>query len=360
MHLQSHAGSPNVTEGFACYWSFAAERQRMYYRRLAGCSGPLTEDPVLAGNRFTNAYRASDRVSQYLITQVQFGDEWDWLDTFVRTLVFKIFNRIATWEHIVQEIGEPDWAALRDGHVARALATIAGKKPVYSAAYIMPPPRSASGPKYLRHLELVRRMVLHGAPGDVQSARSMADAFLVLRQHESIGDFLAYQFVTDLNYSDHLTFSESEFAVPGPGAIRGLRKCFSNSGGLSDEELLRWTWDRQEDEFASRGLAWDGLWGRPLQLIDVQNLFCEVDKYTRVAFPELARYAPGTRIKQRYRREAAPMTAWFPPKWGINDLVDASGSLRPHRGGATPAPQPVSQLSLFKARSTNEPEFASI
>ena len=68
MHLQSHAGSPNVTEGFACYWSFAAERQRMYYRRLAGCSGPLTEDPVLAGNRFTNAYRASDRVSQYLIS----------------------------------------------------------------------------------------------------------------------------------------------------------------------------------------------------------------------------------------------------------------------------------------------------
>ena len=311
---------------------------------------------MLAGNRFTNAYRASDRVSQYLITQVQYGDEWDWLDTFVRTLVFKIFNRIDTWEHIVQEIGEPDWTTLRDGHVARAIATIAGKKPVYSAAYIMPPPRSVSGPKYLRHLELVRRMVFDGSPGDVQSARSMADAYMVLRQHESIGDFLAYQFVTDLNYSGHLTFSESEFVVPGPGAFRVLRKCFSDSGGLSDEDLLRWTWDRQEYEFASRGLAWDGLRGRPLQFIDVQNLFCEVDKYMRAALPELSRYAPGKKIKQRYRPASEPLTAWFPPKWGLSDTARPRSPGPAHSG----AGDAVAQLSIFGSGSVGESEFASV
>lgn len=310
-----------MTEGFACYWSFAAERQQVYYRRLSGCSGPLTEDPVIAANRFTNAYRASDRVSQYLITRVQYGDEWHWLDTFVRTLVFKIFNRIDTWERIVQQVGEPDWAALRDGHVVQAIESIAGKRPIYSAAYIMPPPRSVTGPKYVRHLELVKRMVLDDAPRDIQAARSMADAYQVLRGYESIGGFLAYQFVTDLNYSPHLSFSESEFVVPGPGAVRGLRKCFTDPGGLSDEELLRWTWERQEEEFASRDLAWDGLWGRPLQLIDVQNLFCEVDKYTRMVLPQLGRYAPGKKIKQRYRRSPEPLSAWFPPKWGLDSTV---------------------------------------
>jgi len=276
---------------------------------------------VIAANRFTNVYRASDRVSQYLISRVQYGDEWDWLDTFVRTLVFKIFNRIDTWERIVQQIGEPDWAALRDGHIGQAIASVAEKRPVYSAAYIMPPPRSATGPKYVRHLELVKHMVLDGAPRDIQAARSMANAYLVLRGYESIGDFLAYQFVTDLNYSPHLSFSESEFIVPGPGAVRGLRKCFSDPGGLSHEELLRWTWERQEDEFASRDLAWDGLWGRPLQLIDVQNLFCEVDKYTRMALPQLGRFAPGKKIKQRYRRSPESLSAWFPPKWGLDSSV---------------------------------------
>ena len=319
MHLLSIAGPPTTTEGYACYWTFAAERQQVYYRRLAGCSPPLTEDPVISTNRFTNPYRASDRVSQYLISRVQYGAEWDWLDTFVRTLVFKIFNRIDTWEHIVQEIGEPDWATLRNGHVDRAIGTVAGKRPLYSAAYIMPPPRSISGPKYLRHLELIRRMVLDGVPGSIQSAGSMEEAFQILRAYESIGDFLAYQFTTDLNYSAHLAFSESEFVVPGPGAIRGLRKCFSDAGGRSDAELIQWTCERQDVEFRDRGLEWHGLWGRPLQLIDVQNLFCEVDKYTRVALPELGGTASRNRIKQRYRPALEPMTAWFPPEWGLND-----------------------------------------
>ena len=164
-------------------------------------------------------------------------------------------------------------------------------------------------------------MVSDGAPWKIQSARNMGAAFAVLRRYDSIGDFLAYQFVTDLNYSSHLSFSETEFVVPGPGALRGLRKCFSDPGMLSDEGLLRWTWERQEAEFAARGLQWHGLWGRPLQLVDVQNLFCELDKYTRVALPQLARHAPGKRIKQRYRPTAEPMTAWFPPKWGLNDSV---------------------------------------
>ena len=312
---------PAVTEGFTCYWAFAAERQQVYYRRLAGVIGPLSDDSIIATHRFTNAYRASDRVSQFLINEVQYNQEWDWLDTFVRTLVFKIFNRIDTWRHILKHAGEPDWGSLRDRRVDRAVATIVGQRPLYSAAYIMPPPRSASGPKYERHLDLIRRMVNDGAPRKIQSARNMAAAFAVLRRYDSIGDFLAYQFVTDLNYSPHLSFSETEFVVPGPGARRGLRKCFSDPDTLSDEELLRWTWERQEVEFTTRGLRWPGLWGRPLQLVDVQNLFCELDKYTRVALPQLARHAPGKRIKQRYRRTPEPMTAWFPPKWGLNDTV---------------------------------------
>ena len=351
---------PAVTEGFACYWAFAAERQQVYYRRLAGVSGPLSLDSVIAAHRFTNAYRASDRVSQYLIREVQYDREWGWLDTFVRTLIFKIFNRIDTWQHIVKHAGEPDWDALQDRRVDQAMATIAGQRPLYSAAYIMPPPRSASGPKYIRHLELIRQMVSDGAPSTIQSAPNMAAAFEVLRRYNSIGDFLAYQFVTDLNYSPHLSFSETEFVVPGPGALRGLRKCFSDAGMLSDEGLLRWTWERQEDEFAVRGLRWQGLWGRPLQLIDVQNLFCELDKYTRVALPQLTRHAPGKRIKQRYRPRPEPMTAWFPPKWGLNDSVAtqdlAEWAHPPHPLGSGS----MFQLSSFGSESLDEAKLPGI
>ena len=351
---------PTVTEGFACYWAFAAERQQVYYRRLAGVSGPLSHDSIIAAHRFTNAYRASDRVSQFLISEVQYNREWGWLDTFVRTLIFKIFNRIDTWRHIVKHTGEPDCDSLQDRSVDRAMAMIAGQRPLYSAAYIMPPPRLGSGPKYIRHLELIRQMVSDGAPSEIQSAPNMAAAFGVLRRYGSIGDFLAYQFVTDLNYSSHLSFSETEFVVPGPGALRGLRKCFSDPGTMCDEDLLRWTWERQEAEFAARGLQWHGLWGRPLQLVDVQNLFCELDKYTRVALPQLARHAPGKRIKQRYRPATEPMTAWFPPKWGLNHSVTTQDLQEWTRISPALGSDSLFQLSSFGPDSFDEAKLPGI
>lgn len=313
--------APTTTMGYDAYWKFATERQNVYLRRIAGHTGPLTDDAVLTANRFTNAYRAADRVSQHLITDVLYGRPRNWVDTFARTLVFKMFNRIGTWRHIVDRLGDVDADTVKSGAVDAAVAEVADQQPVYSAAYIMPPPQDRTGPKYVRHLSLIRSMLADGVPDRIADATGMSDAYKVLAGYPSVGPFLAYQFVTDLNYSAHLPFSEAEFVVPGPGAIRGLRKCFSDPGGYSPADLIRRTVDMQHDEFARRGLDWHDLWGRDLQLIDAQNLFCEVDKYTRVANPELSAYAPGTRIKQRYRRDRRPVTAWFPPKWGINGCV---------------------------------------
>ena len=52
------------------FWKFAAERQEVFFRKLEGLPPPWTDDPVMAHYKFTNAYRASDRVSQYLIRRV--------------------------------------------------------------------------------------------------------------------------------------------------------------------------------------------------------------------------------------------------------------------------------------------------
>jgi hypothetical protein len=172
----------------------------------------------------------------------------------------------------------------------------------------------------------------------------MADAYRALIAYESIGPFLSYQFLTDLNYSAHLDFTETEFVVPGPGALRGMRKCIAEPGDFSPPDVIRWTMDAQASAFRERELAWMDLWGRELQLIDIQNLFCEVDKYTREAHPELSCHAPGKRIKQRYRAVLTPLTAWFPPKWGLNDSipVEFAGGVN-QRGN--------DQLELFQSPS---------
>src|SRR3990167_5346532 len=85
-----------ATVVYDTYWRFAAERLRMFYRRLRGEVGPWTDDPILRAHRFTNTYRATDRVSQYLIKEVQYRADRPGSATeiFFRTLLFKIFNRI--------------------------------------------------------------------------------------------------------------------------------------------------------------------------------------------------------------------------------------------------------------------------
>lgn len=323
MRLIAPVTPPRPTRGFDVYWQFAAERQRMYMRRLTGYpTYCLTDDPILGEYRFTNAYRASDRVSQYLINSVQYDSGWNWPDTFVRTLVFKVFNRIDTWKYLLDVVGEPNCSTLINGKLEWALSRIAGRRPLYSPAYIMPAPRSYTGPKYVRHLALIRDMLADKVHVKIQLASSMAQAFSILRSYDSIGSFLAYQYIIDLNYSRYLGFSENEFTVPGPGALRGLRKCFDNRTDPSTEYLIAWTAERQEQEFTNRELSWDGLWGRDLKYIDVQNIFCEVDKYTRVAMPDLDTSVSGTRIKQRYRPNPSPaLIPSFPPKWQINERV---------------------------------------
>ena len=149
----------------------------------------------------------------------------------------------------------------------------------------------------------------------------MGRAFELLRSYPTIGDFLAYQYVTDLNYGTLTHFSEMEFVMPGPGARDGIRKCFTDLGGLTEGEVIRVIAERQASEFVRLGLSFETLWGRPLQLIDCQNLFCEVDKYARVKHPEVTGRTGRTRIKQRYKECKKDLTYWYPPKWGINETA---------------------------------------
>ena len=311
------SNSPSTTQGFTCFWEYASKRQQIYWQQLNNEISPPINDNVLAIYRFTNVYRASDRVSQYLINQVQCCQIWNWQDTFTRTLIFKFFNRLDTWQHLIDQLGELNTKDLLGYRVDQALEMIAGQRPIYNPAYIMPPPDWLDGPKFKRHLELIRHLIKEKVHCRIQASPSMESAFKILRNYRSIGDFLAYQLIIDLNYSSHLKFEEDEFVIAGPGARRGLRKCFSETNGLTDSQLIRWTAKRQDKEFSQRNLPWTNLFGRRLQLIDIQNIFCEVDKYTRLTQPELSKLVPGKRPKQFYRPLGKPMSAKFPKKWGL-------------------------------------------
>ncbi|WP_428278407.1 nucleotide kinase domain-containing protein [Candidatus Palauibacter sp.] len=313
----------------------AAERQEIFFRRARGEQRPWSDNSILTTYKFTNAYRASDRVSQYLIRHVIYRNDLpdSPREVCFRILLFKLFNKIATWELLEREFG----AITVDDYCFKHYDEVLGRamrkgQRIYSAAYIMPPGGSAFGrpAKHQNHLLLLECMMADKLPERLAETKTMQEGFEKLRAYPTIGDFLAYQFITDINYSEVTDYSEMEFVVAGPGARDGLRKCFTDPGGLNEPELIRLVVDLQEQEFERLGLGFRTLWGRRLQLIDCQNLFCEVDKYARVAHPEIVGLTGRTRIKQRFRPTQTPIDLFYPPKWKLNEEMrrGADGRLR--------------------------------
>jgi alpha-glutamyl/putrescinyl thymine pyrophosphorylase clade 1 len=312
---------------FDTYWRFAAERQNIFFRKLENLATSWTDDPIFSTYKFTNAYRASDRTSQYLIRNVIYRDDLPKSinEVFFRIILFKIFNKIETWQLLEQNFGQITYKDYSFEAYDKILteAMESGKR-IYSAAYIMPSGGKTLGytTKHRNHLTLIEQMIAKEIPKKLADAKNMQEGFQLLRDLPTIGDFLAYQFITDINYSEITNFSEMEFVIPGPGALDGIRKCFSDLGGLKESEIIHYMTEQQETEFERLGLDFKSLWGRGLQLIDCQNLFCEVDKYSRINHPEISGISGRTRIKQKYSSNSKIIDYWYPPKWKINQKIE--------------------------------------
>jgi hypothetical protein len=328
------------------YWRFAAERQAMYFRRFSDERGPWTSDPILRSYRFTNPYRATDRVSQHLIRDVQYGADrsQEPRELFFRTLLFKIFNRIETWQAIEEAIGP----LTAEGVDLEKISTVpegllAKGQRIYSASYIMPSPQLGYTRKHANHLALIARMMDDRLPDRIAQAPTLATVYEALLRYPGIGPFLAFQYTIDLNYSALVNFDEGSFVVAGPGALDGIAKCFSDVGGRTPEEVIYAVTDDQKSAFGHLGIEFQTLFGRPLQPIDCQNLFCEISKYARVAHPEVIGTSDRKRIKQGFRPRKTPSRAPFlPPRWGLDvTLPNAHKPIQLAPSCARPLPPPT-------------------
>ena len=245
---------------------------------------------ILIKHKFTNAYRTSDRVSQYLIKNVIYNHSTEPKEVLFRILLFKTFNKIETWELLSNRIGNISYREFNFKLYDEILSFLLMKGiSIYSGAYIMTSGKSRFGysKKHRNHLKLIEYMIEDGLTEKVINSKSLESLFNLLKEYPTIGNFLAYQYATDINYSELCNFDEMDFVYPGPGALDGIRKCFTDIGEYDESDIIKYVTYRQDFEFDRLGLDFKNLWGRKLQLIDCQNLFCEVDKYARVAHPEI-------------------------------------------------------------------------
>ncbi len=306
----------NYSKVFDLYWEFAKKRQDIFFKRFYHEQPPFTDDNILLNYKFTNAYRASDRVSQYLIKNVIYKDDFDVEDTLFRILLFKIFNKIETWEFLNQEFGEISYKKFDINKYATILNERIKTTSIYSSAYIMPSALYFNhSKKHENHLELIK-LIMKGLPIKIEKINSLSGLYEELVNYPTLGPFLAFQYSIDINYSDIVDFDEMSFVVVGPGARRGIQKCFGNVSKQKEIEIIEYCANNQEKEFEKRGLEFKNLFGRRLQLIDCQNLFCEIDKYARVACPEI-KAKSGKRIKNKFKQNTKSIEFFYPPKWKL-------------------------------------------
>jgi hypothetical protein len=309
---------------YDAYWRFAAERQSVFFRRLRGEQPPWSDDPILQTYKFCNAYRASDRVSQFLIRDVIYQPGFTAEDTLLRIILFRLFSKIETWQLLegthgqicVATFAPDDYGETLDQAMSRGEA-------IYTSAFILCANNTYGySRKHRNHLALVDAMLQSQLPRRIAAAKSLKEVYHLLIYYPLIGPFMAYQLAIDINYSQLTDFDENDFTMPGPGAIRGITKCFLDLGSRSMAGIVHWMVDRQEQEFDRLGLTFQSLFGRPLHAIDCQNLFCEVDKYARGAFPQLS--SNRVRIKAKFKPTPSEIEYFYPPKWGVTTTITSA------------------------------------
>ena len=85
---------------------------------------------------------------------------------------------------------------------------------------------------------------------------------------------------------------------------------------MTNEDIIKYMYDNQEKEFKRLNLDFKRILNRKLQLIDCQNIFCELDKYLREAKPDLK--SNHVKIKKEYIQKPTKIEYVYPNKWYIN------------------------------------------
>lgn len=314
-------------EAFKYYFRFMEKRMDIFWKKYTNEKYPWTDDPILIKHKFTNVYRASDRVSQYLIHNIIYGDNAKSFtdeDTLLRILIFKVFNRIDTWEYIEEALGEISLKTFDVPSLSKLLTQRIENRPIFNSAYLMTGSHQdykQYASKHERWLQMIdKKFVKEKLFAKIISAKSLQEIYELLCSCPFIGEFLGYQYAIDFNYSEIINFDENSFVKAGIGAIRGLKKCFFDTDGYSYEDLIYYTQDNILKYRERYGCSdFKNLFGREPTLIDLQNCFCETDKYLREKMPELK--VDNVRIKQKYRKNENKINYFFPPKWNINDKI---------------------------------------
>lgn len=185
-------------EQLAHYLYFLHERNRISLQRFAGEARPWTKDDILNSYRFTDVFRPYDRTTQYINTHVIGEGDQSLEECSFRSMLFRTFGRISTWEYLCEILGTPTWKTFNRARYVQVLDhRLASHKSIYLSAYQTPAPTTdqigghSSHEQHLRQIELMMKTSL---PQRLQELRELCDQYHFVRLYPGMGPFLAFQY----------------------------------------------------------------------------------------------------------------------------------------------------------------------
>jgi len=320
--------TPN--ENFKYFFQWMTRRQQIFWNRLNGDNPPYTLDPILLKHKFTNVYRSLDRVSQYMLRFVIYnGKQYSREDMFWRILIFKHFNKIDTWEYILSHLGDVTLETRKDQlfPILHRYTQMGGKP--YSNAFLLAASIMQSKPlmeryglkagnsKYEIYLSIFEKHFLEdGFMNTILSSKSLEEIYIHLRETPAFANFLAMQYATDFNWSEIFDFDENSFIVESVGSQRGINRTFTFEGKPDYPSVIKWVHHEFHKLLTIYNCSFKPLPNYMPSLMDIQNCFCETDKYMRGL--DISSGVGGKRIKAKFRENKSKIEYTFPPSWNVN------------------------------------------
>jgi len=275
------------------YFRTARERYNIYLRRVANEPPPWTKDPIFQKYKFCNVFREHDKVTVWL--------RENWREPYADhpNLPFAMaLARLINWPPTLEEIGFP-----KRWNPDKVLGVLhrrkdEGKK-IYTGAYLLGScPKGTERANYLVHSVLSPLHQVVYAP--LNSNSTLKSTWEWFRSQRGIGDFLAYEIVSDLRHTKYLRDAPDimTWANAGPGALRGLTRLWGYQP--KTRQISGYAFPKKNALAAMQNLLARSRVHLPSRLMppwemrEVEHHLCEFDKYERIRLGQgvLERFVP--------------------------------------------------------------------
>lgn len=278
------------------FYEFIYDRQEIWHKKnFLKKPDPWTKDPILRKYKFCNVYRELDKCSVHLIKKV-INANMSLEDKIFNVLIYRRFNTSRFFYLYGTSSSNPKISLLKGFEKKMDEEKKKGTR-LFSDAYIICQRTFASdyrkGDKHVQQILLLQEYKKR-LPNLLRiiKRKKLSEIHKELTKIPLTGDFLAYQYLTDITYLPEFKdkWNIDSFVVMGPGSIPGVQILFPKIEKKDCAEKCVALFRSQKINFNKLKLKTGKDWLRIryktpyydspyLSLSDIQNCLCEFRKY---------------------------------------------------------------------------------